>query len=96
MLTVQYSTELAGKGYTVAALSPGVSSSSVRCKQLLTRRQWVKTDLGGKDFADLELSEAIPAITERILGASKEDNGKFLDVKVPGWEQKYNGGNPPW
>ena len=42
------------------------------------------------------MSEAIPAITERILGAGKGDNGKFLDVKVPGWEQKYNGGNPPW
>lgn len=62
---------------------------------MLTGAQWVKTDLGGKDNADLEMSEAIPAIMEKVLGAGKEDNGKFLDVRVPGWE-RYSGANPTW
>lgn len=57
--------------------------------------QWVKTDLGGKDDAHLEMSEAIPAIMEKVVGAGKEDNGKFLNVRVPGWDF-YTGANATW
>lgn len=57
--------------------------------------QWVKTDLGGPG-ADLTLAQAIPAIEEVVLRQNKEDNGKFLDIVVPGFEPCYTNRFPPW
>ncbi|KAG9254984.1 uncharacterized protein F5Z01DRAFT_63639 [Emericellopsis atlantica] len=56
---------------------------------------YVKTDLSG-DAADLEVSEAIPAIMKAIEGMSPDDNGRLLDIKLPGWEPRYLGGPQPW
>jgi len=38
---------------------------------------------------------------DKILGAGREDNGKFLNIHVKGWEKVegpnvYDGVNPPW
>jgi hypothetical protein len=45
----------------------------------------------------LHLSEAVPAVVEKVLGAGKEDNSKFLDIRVPGWETTvYSGANASW
>lgn len=48
-------------------------------------------------MAHLHLSEAVPAILEKVSSAGKEENGKFLDIRVPGWEDTfYSGANPSW
>ncbi|KAF2647375.1 short-chain dehydrogenase-like protein [Lophiostoma macrostomum CBS 122681] len=63
---------------------------------------WVKTDLGG-EIADLELEEAVSAITERLLHAGRQEAGKFLNIHVKGWENGkpgkhnyYDGKELPW
>ncbi|EGD85738.1 hypothetical protein H112_06657 [Trichophyton rubrum D6] len=61
---------------------------------------WVKTDLGGEQ-ADLTVSQSSPAVLKIVSTASKADNGKFLNVLVPGWENhagpdKYDGTQPDW
>lgn len=48
-------------------------------------------------MAHLHVSEAVTAVVEKVLGAGKEDNGKFLDIRVPGWETSgYSGANAAW
>lgn len=64
--------------------------------------QNVQTDLGG-DGADLTPEEAAKAAFEIVERVGVEDNGKFLNVRVDGWEgeemgvmRRYNGGVVPW
>jgi hypothetical protein len=63
--------------------------------------QWVKTDLGGGDRADIDVDTSVKAIMKIVDGATKEDNGKFLNIHVEGWENnpglnQYPGGESPW
>jgi hypothetical protein len=58
--------------------------------------------LGGQN-ADLEVEEAASAITERLLHAGREEAGKFLNIRVEGWENgkpgkhnHYDGKELPW
>jgi hypothetical protein len=66
------------------------------------REQWVKTDLGGQ-IADLEVEEASSAIAERLFYAGRQEAGKFLNIRVEGWENGkpgkhsyYDGKELPW
>ena len=103
MLTVQYGLSFAKDGFTFVAVSPGVSSSSPAFDEALFTdnfTQWVKTDLGG-DQADLTLEQGSQAVVDIVLRITKEDNGKFLNVHVPGWEHaegmnQYDGEIVPW
>ncbi|PVH93919.1 short-chain dehydrogenase-like protein [Periconia macrospinosa] len=63
---------------------------------------WVKTDLGGQ-IADLEVEEAASAIEERLVHAGRPESGKFLNIRVYGWENGkpgkhnyYDGKELPW
>ncbi|KAM5442948.1 hypothetical protein MferCBS31731_001821 [Microsporum ferrugineum] len=61
---------------------------------------WVKTDLGS-EHANLTVSQSSPAVLDIVSNVSKADNGKFLNVLVPGWENydgpdPYNGAQLPW
>lgn len=58
--------------------------------------QWLKTDLGGKDAADLDVSTGVAALRDVIVSITQKDNGKFLNIKVPGWEGTYDGEEVPW
>jgi len=85
MLTVQYASQQAEHGFTIFCISPG----------------WLKTDLGGVDYADLEVSVGATAVLEKVFAAKKEDNGTFMNIHVKGYENvetgnKYDGENPPW
>ncbi|ETN42539.1 uncharacterized protein HMPREF1541_01696 [Cyphellophora europaea CBS 101466] len=68
MLTVQYSIYLRDEGFTTVAISPG----------------WLKTDLGGKEYADLEVDVGVKATLELIDRLKQEDTGKFLNIHIPG------------
>ncbi|KAJ3525768.1 hypothetical protein NM208_g11498 [Fusarium decemcellulare] len=61
---------------------------------------WVKTELGGP-YAVLELDTGVKATLDIVFNLKKEDNGKFLNVRVPGFEDvptpdRFQGGQPPW
>ncbi|KAL1638693.1 hypothetical protein SLS58_008725 [Diplodia intermedia] len=61
---------------------------------------WIKTDLGG-EAADLTIEQGSNAAADVIFRVGKEDNGKFFNVHVAGWEKaeginQYDGGCPPW
>ncbi|EFR02110.1 short-chain dehydrogenase/reductase SDR [Nannizzia gypsea CBS 118893] len=61
---------------------------------------WVKTDLGG-EHAFLTVSQSSAAVLKILFTATKADNGRFLNVLVPGWEvtdgpENYDGAQPPW
>ncbi|KAJ4260536.1 hypothetical protein NW762_007277 [Fusarium torreyae] len=61
---------------------------------------WLKTNLGGS-IADLEVETGVNASLDVILNVTKEDNGKALNIKVPGFENSpmpdhYEGGQFPW
>ncbi|PVH95936.1 short-chain dehydrogenase-like protein [Periconia macrospinosa] len=61
---------------------------------------WIKTDLGSAN-ADLTVEEGTKAVYEAITRFSKEHNGKFFNVNVPGWEHaqgtnQYDGEELPW
>ncbi|KAE8441719.1 hypothetical protein EG329_004505 [Mollisiaceae sp. DMI_Dod_QoI] len=85
MLTVQYALQQGKAGFTIFGISPG----------------WLKTDLGGVDYADLEVSVGAKAVLDKVFDAKKEDNGTFMNIRVEGWEDtktanKYDGKSPPW
>ncbi|KAK1149656.1 hypothetical protein N8T08_005208 [Aspergillus melleus] len=85
MLTVQYAQDLEEEGFTVLAISPG----------------WLRTELGGADFADLPSATGAEATMQIIDSATREMNGKFLNIRVPGWEEnpganQYDGKEVPW
>ncbi|KAF4547923.1 Short chain dehydrogenase-like protein 24 [Elsinoe fawcettii] len=57
---------------------------------------WVKSDLG-TDAADLTVEQSANGIVKQIDSISTKDNGKFLSIHVPGWEERhYHGGERPW
>jgi len=85
MLTVQYALQQGKAGFTVFGISPG----------------WLKTDMGGVDYADLEVEVGAKAVLDKVFGAKGEDNGTFMNILVEGYEDsstvnKYDGRNAPW
>nr|OQO17269.1 hypothetical protein B0A51_17278 [Rachicladosporium sp. CCFEE 5018] len=85
MLTMQYALDLQDSGFTVMAVSPG----------------WLKTRLGGGDVAQLTAEQGAEAVVEIIREATKEDNGKFVNIRVPGYKfggtiEAYPRGEMPW
>ncbi|KUJ08171.1 short chain oxidoreductase [Mollisia scopiformis] len=85
MLTVQYAYQQADAGFTIFCISPG----------------WLKTDLGGVDYADLEVGVGAKAVLDKVSAATKNDNGTFMNIHVKEYENAeganiYDGKNPPW
>lgn len=56
--------------------------------------QWLKTDLGG-EMADLTVDVGVKELKRIILQADKSQNGKFVNIRVPGMDQ-YKGEEVPW
>ncbi|KAI4209145.1 MAG: hypothetical protein LQ351_007897 [Letrouitia transgressa] len=59
---------------------------------------WLKTELGG-GAADFDVEVGVTELKRIILESSKEQNGKFLNIHVPGYEKalgQYDGGEVPW
>ncbi|RAK89142.1 short-chain dehydrogenase-like protein [Aspergillus costaricaensis CBS 115574] len=61
---------------------------------------WVKTDLGG-ERADITAEQSVQGLLDIIVPATQENNGKFFNIRVPGWEQaeglnQYDGEVVPW
>ncbi|KAL9590734.1 MAG: hypothetical protein Q9203_000456 [Teloschistes exilis] len=51
--------------------------------------------------ADLPVAAGATAVLEAVHQYGKEENGKFYNIRVAGWEEKeglnqYDGLNPPW
>lgn len=69
---------------------------------LIITSQWVKTDTRGGDAADLTPAESIAGILEIADQIDVKDTGKFLTIRVPGWEKhenhvkRYDGSVRPW
>ena len=104
MLSVQYALEYGPQGFTVLAVSPGVKALETkksRYSNLLTvHSQWLKTDLGSQN-ADLEVGTGVRAMIDLVLKSGRDQNGKFLNIHVPGWEgapgpNQYDGKELPW
>lgn len=92
-----------GGVYRPGHLSGGKSSEPrVReacAADLLRPTQWLKTDLGTTN-ADLDVAQGVSAALDLILGADRKMNGKFYNIRVPGWEEvdgrAYDGAEIPW
>ncbi|KAK0262333.1 hypothetical protein LTR35_017722 [Friedmanniomyces endolithicus] len=61
---------------------------------------WIKTDLGSQ-YADLEVATGVTSVRDIILKADTSMNGKFVNIRVSGWEEaeganQYNGAEIPW
>ncbi|POR36187.1 Putative short chain oxidoreductase [Tolypocladium paradoxum] len=61
---------------------------------------WVRTDMGGAR-GDLDVETSVEATLDVVSRAAASDNGKFLNIHVPGWEKaegsnQYDGGQLPW
>ncbi|POS69464.1 hypothetical protein DHEL01_v212141 [Diaporthe helianthi] len=86
MLTVQYAQAFRDEGVTFVAVCPG----------------WVKTDMGGQDYAHLTIEESITSLVEIFDRVGPKETGRYLTVKVPGWEnneppqRRYDGFDRPW
>lgn len=50
----------------------------------------------GGDIADLDIEIGVKELTRIILESGQEQNGKFVNIQVPGQENIYNGGEIPW
>lgn len=55
----------------------------------------------GSQNADLDVEVGVKAVKDVILSAGREDNGMFLNIRVPGWEDaegpnQYDGLVQPW
>lgn len=102
MLNKQFSLDLAEEGFTCLLVSPGVS---LRLQQyllstLLTKYfvKWLKTDLG-TDYGDFTVDVGAAEIKRIILASSPAQNGKFLNIHVPGHENapgRYDGKEIEW
>jgi NAD(P)-dependent dehydrogenase (short-subunit alcohol dehydrogenase family) len=105
MMTVQYALQYADEGFTVFAVSPGVSphpfSRLRRASETLTAStKWLRTDMGGQ-CADLPVETGAEQVLKCVNNVGKELNGRFLNIHVPGWENapgpnQYPGGDAPW
>jgi len=67
---------------------------------LLISPGWLRTDLGG-EAADLDVETGAKAVLEAVEKHGKDFNGKFLNIRVAGWEEKpglnqYDGKALPW
>lgn len=101
MLNQFYAYEKEEEGFTFALITPGVSSHRqclIRAPQI-TPEQWLKTDLGSS-YADLEPAVGVKEVLRIMNETTPKQNGKFLNIHVPGWEEKhpayYNGEEVPW
>ncbi|RHZ57449.1 hypothetical protein CDV55_104632 [Aspergillus turcosus] len=61
---------------------------------------WLQTDLGGPR-ADLPPATGAEAVLDIVQKATTSQNGKFLNIRVPGWEEneglnQYDGKEVPW
>lgn len=69
---------------------------------------WLKTELGSS-YADLDVAVGAKATLDLLRKATKEDSGRFLNIKVEGWEHGkpgaekgeggpnvYDGVDAPW
>ncbi|KAF7125439.1 hypothetical protein CNMCM5793_001617 [Aspergillus hiratsukae] len=61
---------------------------------------WLQTDLGGPR-ADLTPATGAEAVLDIVQKATPSQNGKFLNIHVPGWEEnegwnRYDGKDVPW
>jgi hypothetical protein len=55
----------------------------------------------GSAGADLPVEVGAKAVLEQVFSATQDDNGKFANIRVAGWEEKprlsqYDGKGPPW
>ena len=53
----------------------------------------------GGEYADLDVSVGVKETLRIISEATKAQNGKFVNIRVPGWEgppQSYDGKEVPW
>lgn len=105
-LTVQYALDFEKEGFTFMALSPGVCTlsrlrSTTRQTNINVFVQWMKTELGGGEMADLTAEEGAKASLDIIFQPGQKFNGQFPKVLVKGWEKaeganQYDGTNSPW
>lgn len=100
MLTALYAQD--HEDFTFLAVSPGVSVIiPFALKLFLTLPQWLKTDLGSQN-ADLPVEVGVSSLKDIILKADRSQNGKFLNIHVPGWKKEgkgpevYEGEEVPW
>ncbi|KAL5365267.1 hypothetical protein BJX96DRAFT_158857 [Aspergillus floccosus] len=61
---------------------------------------WLQTDMGGSR-ADLPVAQGAEAVVNIMNDATTAQNGKFLNIHVPGWENnpglnQYDGKEIPW
>ncbi|KAJ5773758.1 hypothetical protein N7457_008654 [Penicillium paradoxum] len=61
---------------------------------------WLRTDLGGRR-AHLSAETGAEKVVDIIQKATPEQNGKFINIHVPGWEvpegaDQYDGKEIPW
>ncbi|KAM3498723.1 hypothetical protein MY10362_007973 [Beauveria mimosiformis] len=61
---------------------------------------WLQTDMGSQ-AADLDVTTGVNALKDLTLSVTKESNGKFYNIHVPGWEKtdgpnQYDGAEIPW
>ena len=62
--------------------------------------QYLKTDMCGES-ADLPVAVGAKAALDKLLRSTKDDNGKFYNIHVPGYEHvegpnRYDGKEVPW
>lgn len=55
----------------------------------------------GSDKADLDVDVGVKAVIDVMMRAGPADNGKFLNIKLAGWEKasgpnQYDGAGVPW
>ncbi|KAI5276107.1 NAD(P)-binding protein [Aureobasidium subglaciale] len=100
MLTLRWAQQYADAGFTIAAVSPGLSQLRINMswEPILIALQWLRTDMGSKD-ADLSVEQGVSEVKRLILESGKEKNGNFLNIKVAKtddmmWE--YDGKDIAW
>lgn len=62
--------------------------------------KWLRTDMGSQ-AADLDVSVGAADVVRILIESDQETNGKFLNIRVPGWEDaagpnKYDGAEVVW
>lgn len=76
-------------------------STITRHTDIIVDDQWMKTELGGGDMADLTAEQGAKASLDMIFKPGQQLNGQFPKVLIKGWEKaegnnQYDGTNSPW
>ncbi|KAL4945721.1 hypothetical protein BDV06DRAFT_229930 [Aspergillus oleicola] len=95
-----YAYKMSKAGLNMLTVQYGIQFQKEGFTSFAVSPGWLRTDLG-TDRADLPVEVGAKEVVRYVKDGGKELNGRFLNIRVPGWEDnqgpnRYDGEDAPW